>query len=364
MRLRNTVLLVVACALLVMAYRVQKGDTLWDLSEEYLKDPFLWPDLWKANPHIEDAHWIYPGDSICFPGDDPCPVIGRDDDRGMGNSYGNSYGSDNAIKGNAQNLTSRGSGGHHGREYRTPDRPKTFNAYYQRLMPILESVGTKNEKESKGWFPVYSGEASRPIIHSMEHEMLLGFGKKTFPKLKAGNFAELWNSKKVSVPNDEGTADEYYLRQLAAIAKITAVGDSLSRATILQSFAVLSVGNAIARPQKPVETIDVKGFKAIKQVKASDMAEVVLFMDRSIVPNLYSYVLINMGKKQKYEPGSAVAFWDMEKKDPTLPPRLLGRGMVVYSDNQRATVLIRDLYNATRRIDLGTPVSLTHQPVM
>ncbi|MCL2208328.1 MAG: LysM peptidoglycan-binding domain-containing protein [Fibromonadales bacterium] len=359
MRLINTVLLVAACALLVMAYRVQKGDTLWDLSEEYLKDPFLWPDLWKANPHIEDAHWIYPGDSICFPDEGPCPIVGRDSyDRG---DY--AWDSGDAGRGNAQNIAS-GGGRNHGREYRTPNPPKVFNAYYQRLMPILESVGPRSERDNKGWYPVYNGEASKPIIHSLEHEILLGFGKRAFPKLKAGGFAELWSSKKVSVPNAEGTADEYYLRHLAAIAKITAVGDSLSRATILQSFAMLSVENAIARPQWPVETIDVKSFKPVKQVKASEMAAVVLFMDRSIVPNLYSYVLIDMGKKQKYVPGSAVAFWDMEKRDPTLPPRLLGRGMVLHSDNQRATVLIRDLYNATRRIDIGTPVSLTHQPVI
>ncbi|MCL2283336.1 MAG: LysM peptidoglycan-binding domain-containing protein [Fibromonadales bacterium] len=348
MKLRNTVLLVAACTLLVMAYRVQKGDTLWDLSDEYLKDPFAWQDLWKVNPHIADPHWIYPGDSICFPGDGPCPIVGKE----------GSSSQEKPLKGNAKDYGSEPIA-KNSNEYREHEKPKIFNSYYQKLMPILE-----DNKSGKGWFQVYNDEANRPINHSLEHEILLGYGKKAYPKLKAGDMAELWTSRKVSVPNSIGTSDEYYLRQLAALAKVTAVGDSLSRATILQSFATLSVENALSRPHRPAKAIDVKSYKPLKQANANDMAQVVLFMDKSLVPNLYSYVLIDIGKKGKYMPGSAVAFWDMDKRDPTLPPRLLGRGMVVFSDDDRATVLIRDLYKATRRIDIGTPVSLTHLPVM
>ena len=366
MNFRYSALAVAVCALLVFAYRVQKGDTLWDLSEEYLKDPFAWPDLWKANPHIEDAHWIYPGDSICFPGDDPCPVIDETQDfaearnSGGARSTRNTRSTQGALRGNTKDYSYKETT----REYRTQESPKSFNSYYQRLMPILESVGKKDDKDNRGWFQVFSDEANKPINHSLEHEILLGFGKRTFPKLKVGSVAELWSSRKVSVPNSTGTSDEYYLRQLAALAQITAIGDSLSRARIVQTFSTLSIEKALARPQRAVKTIDVKSFSPVKQARANEMAEILLFMDKSIVPNLYSYILINMGKRQKYVPGSAVAFWDMDTKDPTLPPRLLGRGLVVYSDNERATVLIRDLYNATRRIDIGTPVSLTHQPVM
>lgn len=47
-------------------YVIKKGDTLWDLSEEYLKDPFLWPKLWQRNQYITNPHWIYPGNPIRF----------------------------------------------------------------------------------------------------------------------------------------------------------------------------------------------------------------------------------------------------------------------------------------------------------
>lgn len=45
-------------------YTIKKGDTLWDISSKFLKDPFLWPKLWEKNPYISNPHWIYPGNSI------------------------------------------------------------------------------------------------------------------------------------------------------------------------------------------------------------------------------------------------------------------------------------------------------------
>lgn len=45
-------------------YTIKKGDTLWGISERFLKDPYYWPNLWSNNPTIANPHLVYPGQKV------------------------------------------------------------------------------------------------------------------------------------------------------------------------------------------------------------------------------------------------------------------------------------------------------------
>jgi hypothetical protein len=45
-------------------YTVQKGDTLWDLSQQFSDTPWQWTELWRENKQIANPHRIYPGERL------------------------------------------------------------------------------------------------------------------------------------------------------------------------------------------------------------------------------------------------------------------------------------------------------------
>src|SRR5664279_1139432 len=46
------------------SYVVKRGDTLWGLANMFLRDPYLWPEIWYVNPQVRNPHLIYPGDTL------------------------------------------------------------------------------------------------------------------------------------------------------------------------------------------------------------------------------------------------------------------------------------------------------------
>ena len=61
-------------------YVVVRGDTLWDISDRFLKEPWRWSEIWGYNPQIYNPHLIFPGDVLAldYIGGSPTIKLTRD----------------------------------------------------------------------------------------------------------------------------------------------------------------------------------------------------------------------------------------------------------------------------------------------
>ena len=380
--LKSATLCLGLAALVASAYIVKEGDTLWDLSDEFLNDPFAWPDLWENNRHIQDPHWIYPGDSIYF-GDStreeqptipttqnryPCGGAIADTNLPKGvSAVGCDQG--DARNGDFENML----GDLRNRDkkakkvkkddiylYKQRPAPKIFNGYYQILAPEIYDVDEIKQDET--FFSIRSGERKEPILHIPEMEVVVGIGKKTDIKAKKGDLVEILDARAIEVPSTHGKSfDTYAMLRLAGIAKITAVGDTLSRAQIVQSFREIKINQSKARLKKKLKVINVTGYGKEQKADIEEMATIRYSMDPMLIIGAYSYVLIDKGNEDKFKTGDAIAIWEPDKSDESIPPRLLGRGIIARATDHEAAVLIREIYSNNRRVEMGHKVSITHR---
>ncbi|NGY04755.1 LysM peptidoglycan-binding domain-containing protein [Solimonas terrae] len=68
-------------------YVVKKGDTLWDIANHFLKQPWQWPEIWYVNDHVRNPHLIFPGDVLTLMWRDGRPMLQASDNLSANTEY-------------------------------------------------------------------------------------------------------------------------------------------------------------------------------------------------------------------------------------------------------------------------------------
>jgi len=127
---------------------IQRGDTLWDISNTYLRNPFLWPQLWDANRYIENPHLIYPEDPVRIP--DVDVVRGEGEEPGAPGSRRGGPGAGPGEEGEGEGVGGPGAAGRRG----GPAGPQ-FRAAYEEV--TIQCAGYLRE-EADDDFQIFGSE--------------------------------------------------------------------------------------------------------------------------------------------------------------------------------------------------------------
>ena len=258
-------------------YIVVKGDTLWDISGKFLRDPWLWPEIWQVNAAIANPHLIYPGDRLILTYDkDGRPHITLE--RGPGSSSGNNKLSPQARVESDNNAI--------------PTIPMDAIAQFLKKAGIID----KAEYEKL------------PYIVSLEDKRLIGGSDETayirgLPPQPDTHYAVIHLGKAYRNPNAKpGDILGYETLEVASL-RIDAPGDPATALIMNSEREVLRGDRVIALPNDPMQNFTPRS--------APDGVEgfVVGVVDGISRIGQHQVIVVNVGKAQGIEPGHVFAVY-------------------------------------------------------
>ncbi len=353
------------------AYVIQKGDTLWDLSETFLQDPFRWSDIWRVNPQIEDPHWIYPGNEIALPGEKKESLDGFEAPASTPDSVetnapmpkGNTF--DDKLgdlkrpynKKPFQNISE-------GRELlNRQDSLKSINYDFILQAPRLVIPATDLRLFPEEYLISESSSAHASSILQETDVMRIEGGAKD--GLAKGDILEIFKRRGENIMTHKGLSDDYLAAHyVVGYAVVTDVAEEFARIRIELLYNHAKPQDVRARRLEKRQNVTIDTYQKVTSIDYAAMSRVLYRFRDMTYTGIYEYIAVEKNKYQDMNTGDVVAIWEggLELgKD--LPPQLLGTGIVVYADDNGYTVLIKEQKEAGKRIAVEDMVSLTYKSI-
>jgi len=304
---------------------VEKGDTLWDISDLYLGTPWIWPSVWKDNDDIENPHLILPGDKIWVSASEMRKVSDAEA---------------------AALLAARGEG-----DVETDPVPAAMAEDAPAVpTPVarerfryaeLGTVGLVREKELKGY---------AQIVGTAEEQVFTAQGDAVFVDLGRGDvqvgdqFTAFRTSQKVYDPATRRPLG--YHTEIVGWLEIVEVYDESSRAKVRMSYAEFMPGVHL----KPRETIDPQ--IVIQESPPGVEGQLADLLLRPKYNAGGDIVVLNRGSEDGLEVGSPLEVyrpassqwkeeWYGRQPDITIPHEVVAQMIVVTVQPQSAMAYVR-----------------------
>jgi len=279
-------------------YTVQKGDTLWDLSEQFADSPWQWPELWHYNPKIANPHWIYPGQKIMV--------------------YEKEW---------------------RGKEKQAVEKPaeKPKKSYYHYEM--IDSVGFIREPAVTPCGAIFKVHEDKTLISERDR---IYISKGDGPPLQTG---QLYTVYRTFEPNKRSSAyqDLGIQHYLTGVVAVTNMEGEYAIANVVKAFRDIHEGDKVMPLVKRSPSLEEKA-------SATGLSGKVLHAEeRNALIGQYKRIFIDKGESAGVEEGQSYDIYHQELGKPeknaepiALKPYIVGKLMVLHTERNTATCLITD----------------------
>ncbi len=296
-----------------LTYTIKKGDTLWGISQRYLKDPDYWPDLWANNPFITNPHFIYPGQKVSL-------YDGRIELVPVHPAAPASSAATEAK----------------------PASPPAAEAVKPRKKTVIRTpLGVR------GFVSGEELDSAGTLIDATESRILLSVGDTVFLQMKnlsSVRLGELFSLFEVGRKITHPVTGEALGHLVAAVGtvKITAINTETATGVLTENFREIQRGARLL-PYAPQDREVI-----LKKAKRPLSGSILAASDERLALGQYNVIYIDLGSDDGLQvgnmlylsrPGNASKY-ALQGADVQLPDILLGNGVVLETRHKTATVLI------------------------
>jgi hypothetical protein len=342
---------------------VKKGDTLWDLAQFYLKDPFRWQEIFRRNTDVvENPHWIYPGEVIRIWGSEVRPeALVHADSAGEVVSHVVVAPPPTALTGVPERTTS-------GRSNLT-----VFASPLSQTVAAMNEVAVtrarignvrRGEVEAAPYTDREGGprdagrliaSVDRPGIKTSMVQQRYQLNDALFVDMPRGSIPRLGDTYMSYVLGaDLGEFGQVVVPTgILRIERMPTGQRTIAR--IIRQFGEITLGQQmIVAPDITFPTGEVS------PVVGGTTGKVIYLLDEPVLPSIGHYTIISPSSKAGLKVGDEITFIDNTTGgtgNNSAPPVVAGRGVVVRATPYSTTVIILRQEQPTIRD--GTPVRVT-----